>query len=69
MSKVDKDIMEHMDYIKNNNLDDNSFFTEIDKLYNNINDMIYKEENILIPLASSVLSEDELKEIKDNYIK
>ena len=61
--------MEHMDYIKNNNLDDNSFFTEIDKLYNNINDMIYKEENILIPLASSVLSEDELKEIKDNYIK
>ena len=58
-----------MDYIKNNNLDDNSFFTEIDKLYNNINDMIYKEENILIPLASSVLSEDELKEIKDNYIK
>lgn len=69
MSKVDKDIMEHMDYIKNNNLDDNSFFAEIDKLYNNINDMIYKEENILIPLASSVLSEDELKEIKDNYIK
>lgn len=69
MSKVDKDIMEHMDYIKNNNLDDNSFFAEIDKLYNNINDMIFKEENILIPLASSVLSEDELKEIKDNYIK
>ena len=69
MSKMDKDIMEHMDYIKNNNLDDNSFFAEIDKLYNNINDMIFKEENILIPLASSVLSEDELKEIKDNYIK
>ena len=69
MSKVDKDIMEHMDYIKNNNLDDNSFFAEIDKLYNNINDMIFKEENILIPLAISVLSEDELKYIKENYIK
>lgn len=69
MSKVDKDIIEHMDYIKNNNLDDNSFFAEIDKLYNNINDMIYKEENILIPLAVSVLSEEELKNIKENYIK
>lgn len=69
MSKVDKDITEYMDYIKNNNLDDNSFFTEMYKLCNNINDMIFKEENILIPLAVSVLSEDELKEIKDNYIK
>ena len=69
MSKVDKDITEYMDYIKNNNLDDNSFFTEMDKLCNNINDMIFKEENILIPLAVSVLSEEELKNIKENYIK
>ena len=69
MSKVDKDITEYMDYIKNNNLDDNSFFTEMYKLCNNINDMIFKEENILIPLAVSVLSEDELKDIKENYIK
>ena len=67
MSKVDKDIIYYMDYIKN--LDDNSFFTEINKLCNNINDMIFKEENILIPLAVSVLSEDELKDIKENYIK
>ena len=69
MSKVDKDITEYMDYIKNNNLDDNSFFIEMDKLCNNINDMIFKEENILIPLTISVLSEDELKNIKENYIK
>lgn len=69
MSKVDKDITEYMDYIKNNNLDDNSFFTEMYKLCNNINDMIFKEENILIPLAVSVLSEEELKNIKENYIK
>ncbi len=69
MSKVDKDIIEYMDYIKNNNLDDNTFFIEMHKLCGNINDMIFKEENILIPLAISVLSEDELKYIKENYIK
>lgn len=68
MSKVDKDIIEYMDYMKNNNFDDNSFFAEINKLCGNINDMIFKEENILIPLAASVLSEDELKYIKENYI-
>ena len=69
MSKVDKDIIDYMDYIKNNNLDDNTFFIEMHKLCGNINDMIFKEENILIPLAISVLSEDELKYIKENYIK
>lgn len=61
MSKVDKDIINELKYVKGiieegiyNNYDE-----DIRYLKDHISDMIFKEENILIPLTASVLSKED----------
>ncbi|MEI0567411.1 DUF438 domain-containing protein [Brachyspira pulli] len=69
MSRVDKDILNELkdiiDYSKNNNNKINS--ENINLLKEHILDMIFKEENILIPLCVSVLSKEDFDNIEIKY--
>ena len=64
MSRVDKDILNELkciiDYSKNNN---NINSENIKLLKEHILDMIFKEENILIPLCVSVFSKEDFDNI------
>ena len=67
MSKVDKEILEEAKEIIS--INDNTIFDKIEELKNKIKDMIFKEENILIPLVISTLSKEDFEEIKEKYSK
>ena len=64
MSRVDKDILNELkdiiDYSKNNNKINSE---NINLLKEHISDMIFKEENILIPLCVSVFSKEDFDNI------
>lgn len=68
MRRVDKDILNELkdiiDYSKNNN---NINLENIKLLKEHILDMIFKEENILIPLCVSVFSKEDFDNIKIKY--
>ena len=68
MSRVDKDILNELkdiiDYSKNNN---NINSENLNLLKEHILDMIFKEENILIPLCVSVLSKEDFDNIEIKY--
>lgn len=64
MSKVDKDILNEIKNI----IDDNDKKEKIETIKNHISDMIFKEENILVPLAVSVLNKDDFDYIRERYI-
>lgn len=59
MTKVDKDIIDEIKKLIDNNNNNN-----IEDIENHISDMIFKEENILIPLAVSVLTKEDFDNIK-----
>ena len=67
MSKVDKEILEEANEIIS--INDNKIFDKIEELKNKIKDMIFKEENILIPLVISTFSKEDFEEIKEKYSK
>ena len=67
MSKVDKEILEEAKEIIS--INDNKIFDKIEELKNKIKDMIFKEENILIPLVISTFSKEDFEEIKEKYSK
>ena len=67
MSKVDKEILEEAKEIIS--INDNTIFDRIEELKNKIKDMIFKEENILIPLVISTFSKEDFEEIKEKYSK
>lgn len=67
MSKVDKEILEEAKEIIS--INDNKIFDRIEELKNKIKDMIFKEENILIPLVISTFSKEDFEEIKEKYSK
>ena len=67
MSKVDKEILEEAKEIIS--INDNAIFDRIEELKNKIKDMIFKEENILIPLVISTFSKEDFEEIKEKYSK
>ena len=62
MTKVDKDILEELKNIIFDNSD--KIFEKLKDLKNKIYDMIFKEENILIPLIIANLSKEDFEEIK-----
>ena len=64
MSRVDKEISEEAKEIIS--INDNKVFDKIEELKNKIYDMIFKEENILIPLVISTFSNEDFEEIKEN---
>ncbi|WP_039954418.1 DUF438 domain-containing protein [Brachyspira hampsonii] len=71
MSKVDRDILNELKYIisycqKSNNQIN---FESIKLLKDHISDMIFKEENILIPLSVSVLTKEDFDNIQIKYGK
>lgn len=61
MTKVDKDIIDEIKKLIDNNNNNNN---NIEDIENHISDMIFKEENILIPLAVSVLTKEDFDNIK-----
>ena len=67
MSKVDKEILKEAKEIIS--INDNKIFDKIGELKNKIKDMIFKEENILIPLVISTFSKEDFEEIKEKYSK
>ena len=67
MSKVDKEILKEANEIIS--INGNKIFDRIEELKNKIKDMIFKEENILIPLVISTLSKEDFEEIKEKYSK
>mgnify|MGYP002519157235 FL=1 len=67
MSKVDKEILEEANEIIS--INGNKIFDKIEELKNKIKDMIFKEENILIPLVISTFSKEDFEEIKEKYSK
>lgn len=67
MSKVDKEILEEAKEIIS--INDDKVFDKIEELKNKIKDMIFKEENILIPLVISTFSKEDFEEIKEKYSK
>ena len=67
MSKVDKETLEEAKEIIS--INDNKIFDKIEELKNKIKDMIFKEENILIPLVISTFSKEDFEEIKEKYSK
>ena len=67
MSKVDKEILEEAKEIIS--INGNKIFDKIGELKNKIKDMIFKEENILIPLVISTFSKEDFEEIKEKYSK
>ncbi len=69
MTKVDKEILEELKEIKEViiNIKYDKVFDKIKELKNKINDMIFKEENILIPLIISTFSKEYFEEIKEKY--
>ncbi|PTY39344.1 DUF438 domain-containing protein [Brachyspira hampsonii] len=69
MSKVDRDILNELKdiisyYQKNNNQIN---FESMKLLKEHISDMIFKEENILIPLSVSVLTKEDFDDIEIKY--
>ncbi|OEJ13867.1 histidine kinase [Brachyspira hampsonii] len=71
MSKVDRDILNELKdiisyYQKNNNQIN---FESMKLLKDHISDMIFKEENILIPLSVSVLTKEDFDDIEIKYGK
>ena len=62
MSKVDRDILNKLNLIIKNN-----DFESMKDFKNNIYDMIFKEENILLPLCASVLSKEDFDNIAEYY--
>ena len=67
MSKVDKEISKEAHEIISVN--DDKVFERIEELKNKIYDMIFKEENILIPLVISTFSNEDFEELKEKYLK
>ena len=67
MAKVDKEILEEAKDIIS--INDNKVFDKIEELKNKIKDMIFKEENILIPLVISTFSKEDFEELKEKYFK
>ena len=67
MAKVDKEILEEAKEIIS--INDNKVFDKIEELKNKIKDMIFKEENILIPLVISTFSKEDFEELKEKYFK
>lgn len=68
MTKVDKEILEELKEVKEAvDIKDDIVFDKIKELKNKINDMIFKEENILIPLIISTFSKEDFEEIKEKY--
>ncbi|TKZ26811.1 hemerythrin domain-containing protein, partial [Brachyspira catarrhinii] len=65
MTKVDKEILEEAKEIMS--INDNKVFDKIEELKNKIYDMIFKEENILIPLVISTFSNEDFEELKEKY--
>ena len=67
MSRVDKDILNELkdiiNYSKNNQINSEN----INLLKEHISDMIFKEENILIPLCVSMLSKEDFDNIEIKY--
>lgn len=69
MTKIDKEIIENLNPIINDNIKDEDKLNLIKKEENNILDMIFKEENILIPIAINTLNEKDFGIIKNKYLK
>lgn len=62
MTLVNRQILEDLEsFIKNPNKE------KLNNIKENINDMIFKEENILIPLLVSTLKEEDLENINNRY--
>lgn len=66
MTKVDKEILEELKEVIN--IKDDKVFDKIKELKSKIFDMIFKEENILIPLVVSTFSNEDFEEIKEKNI-
>jgi len=72
MTKVDKEILEELkDIISKSKTEESGekIFEKMEDFKYKILDMIFKEENILIPLVISTLSKKDLEEIKEAYLK
>ena len=69
MTRVDKDILESLKNIIDNNLNNNDFKDKCEEISGCILDMIFKEENILIPLCIDTLSKEDFDIIENKYIK
>ena len=69
MTKVDKDILESLKTIIDNNLNNDDLKEKCEEINSCILDMIFKEENILIPLCIDTLSKEDFDIIENKYIK
>ena len=69
MTKVDKDILDSLKTIIDNNLNNDDLKEKCEEINSCILDMIFKEENILIPLCIDTLSKEDFDIIENKYIK
>ena len=69
MTKVDKYILESLKTIIDNNLNNDDLRYKCEEINGCILDMIFKEENILIPLCIDTLSKEDFDIIENKYIK
>lgn len=69
MTRVDKDILESLKYIIDSNLNSDDLKEKYEEINASILDMIFKEENILIPLCIDTLSKEDFEDIESKYSK
>ncbi|WP_300757378.1 DUF438 domain-containing protein [uncultured Brachyspira sp.] len=69
MTRVDKDILDNLKTIIDSNLNNNDFKERCEEISGCILDMIFKEENILIPLCLDTLSKEDFENIESKYNK
>ncbi|WP_157154515.1 DUF438 domain-containing protein [Brachyspira murdochii] len=69
MTRVDKDILESLKSIIDSNLNNDDLKEKYEEINASILDMIFKEENILIPLCIDTLSKEDFEDIESKYIK
>ncbi|MEI0526099.1 DUF438 domain-containing protein [Brachyspira murdochii] len=69
MTRVDKDILESLKSIIDSNLNNDDLKEKYEEINASILDMIFKEENILIPLCIDTLSKEDFEDIESKYSK
>ncbi|PCG20439.1 DUF438 domain-containing protein [Brachyspira sp. G79] len=69
MTRVDKDILESLKSIIDSDLNNDDLKEKYEEINASILDMIFKEENILIPLCLDTLSKEDFENMASNHNK